>query len=291
MVGEGMKKQVNVKDVEIDEKEQNKQDKKRKILLISLLVLVSLIGIFFLSTYLRWNADIEDKYRIIYYKQDGLKIDSLTDFYGGDVSLDIDDNEAIIMYCTKDYGKNCVTLDYLNPLENIFRDPVIIINVVIIIDLILVYNLIKDKYIKDIKKLIMGLVILVYGLGLTFMQIYKIAEYYIFVNNQFETTATIYKKVITENDKKFNPIVKYEIDGKEYMEYLDTDIKGSIDDKIDEEINIHYYKKDKNSIVGKRNVLWRIAPAILGIIIVIESISFMPKMRKIVEEKKEEIKS
>lgn len=290
-----MKKQVSIKDVDVtDVTEQEKKDKKRKIKIISLIILVSLFGLLFLSTYLRWNADIADKHKIIYYKQDGLKINSLVDFYGGDVNLEISDDDAIVMYCSKDYGQNCITADYLSPMENIFRNPVIIINIVIIIDLILFYNLIKGKYMKDIYKVIMGLVILIYGLGLSFMQLYKVAEYYIFANNQFSVNAVIFKGVITDNDKKFNPIVKYEIDGKEYIEYLDTEVKGKVSDKIGEEINIHYYKKDKSNIVGKRNVLWRIAPFILGIIIIVEATYFFPKYRKIVEDKKEqkeEIKS
>ncbi len=281
-----MSKEVKIKDVS-EEQIDEKKIKRKKIRLIVLILLVSLVGLLFFSTYVRWKADIEDKNKLIYYKQDGIKIDSLVDFYGSDVDIDIDDNEAILMYCNKDYGKNCMTADYNNLMENIYRDPVIIINVVIIIDLILFYMLIKDKFMKDYKKVIMGLVILLYGLSLTFVQVYKIADYYIFANNNFKTTATIYKKVLTSNEKSFFPIVKYEIDGKEYINYLDTKIKGNIEDKVGEEIEIHYYKKDKNEIVNKKNVLWRIAPALLGTVICLESIWFFPKMRKIEEDKKD----
>lgn len=285
-----MKKNKIVKDIDLDELKrlEEEQNKKRKIKLIAAMIAVSLVGIMFLATYLRWNSDIADKHRIIYYGQDNVKIDNLVDFYGLDVNKDIDENSAIVMYCDREYGKNCTTFDNLNFMENVYRNPIIIINIVIIIDLILFYYLIKDKFMKDYKKVIIGLVILIYGLGLSFMQVYKVAEYYIFVNNKFETNATIYKKVITGNKNKYHTIVKYEIDGKEYMEYLDTDIKGNIEDKIGEEINIHYYKKNKTDIVGKRNVLWRIAPFILGTLIIIESVWFFPKKRKIVSDSNEE---
>lgn len=277
-------KKEKVKKEKVELTPEEKKEKIRKIKLISLFILVSIIGSLFLATYLRWNADIEDKHRIIYYGQDDYNIKSLKDYYGADVSTDIGENEAIIMYCTKEYGQDCITADYNDWFENFLRDPVIIVHIAIILDLLIFYQLIKGKYMKDIKKLVMGIVIILYGCTLSFLQIYTIADYYIFANNKYKTTATIYKKVITDNKKSFHPIVKYEIYDEEYISYLDTAIKGDIEDKVGEEIDIHYYRKDKNNIVNKRFVLWRIIPFALGIVIIVEGTWYLPKYRIIGKE-------
>ena len=145
-------KKVNIKDVEITDVDEPKKIELKKIILIILIGIVSLVGFFFWSTKVRWDAEISEKEnKILYYGQEEVKVDKLDGFYGEKIKLNIKDTEAILMYCTSEYGGECVTGDFNNGFENILRNPTIIINIVILIDLVLLLLLLKDKCFGKIK--------------------------------------------------------------------------------------------------------------------------------------------
>lgn len=266
--GDNMKK-VNVKDVNDGEISIKKPNNVAKIILIVVMIIVSMIGVFFASTYIRWNAFIEDKYEIIYYEQDGIKVDEVKGFYGEDLNNDLSENQAMRLYCTSQYGGKCVTGNYTDILENLFRSPGIIINIVILIDLGLLYLLVKEKKFNKIQRYIFSLLIVLYGIYGLGVQIYKMTDYYFFVNNsEYVTNGKIIKEVIPRNDK-FKAIVSYDIGDKNYIEYLDYDIKGSFLDNNEKKVMLYYDKKDGKKIEVKRSLLGYILPIIIAILMIV----------------------
>lgn len=268
-------------------KENIEEQEKKKlsilnILLIFLMVVVTLVGVFFLSTYIRWEHDIENKNEILYYKQNDIKIDSLKDFYDNDISLDIEDTEALRMYCSNTYGGDCITGDFSNTLENLFRDPYIVVNIVVIIDLLLFYILIRNNNIKLVYVYAIAGIILVYGFFGIGRQIYKYADYYKLVNDtEYIVDGQIYKGIMTENTKEFKPVVLYNTDKGEFVKYLDYDIEGTINDKVNEKITLYYDKKYNEIVTPKRTLNGYVKYIILGIFTIIESILYFVKAKKL----------
>ncbi len=266
--------------------DKGKDKKIYKIFIWILIVLISLIGIFFLATYIRWNAEIKDKNEILYYKQEEIKIDSLKDFYGSEVELNINDNEALLMYCSSKYGGTCVTGDFSNSIENLFRNPYVIVNVVILLDLVLLYFILKDKNIGIIKVYVISTIILLYGCYGIGLQIYKYADYYKLVNDsEYLTNGIIYKGLKTNNNKYFKPVVSYDIDSNNYKVYVNYDVKGTIDSKIDEKITLYYDNKNYENVTPKRNFVGYVLPLIVSIITFALGIFYMTLLKVKKEEK------
>lgn len=268
----------------VEEKSKNK--KISKIFLWILIVLISMIGIFFLATYIRWSAEIKDKNEILYYKQEEIKIDSLKDFYGSDIDINIKDNEALLMYCTSKYGGICVTGDFSNSIENLFRNPYVIINIVILLDLFLLYFILRDKNIGTVKVYVISTIILLYGCYGIGLQIYKYADYYKLVNDsEYLTNGIIYKGLKTDNDKYFKPVVSYDIDDNNYKVYVDYNVKGIIDSKIDEKITLYYDKKNYENVTPRRDFMRYVLPLIVSIITFVLGIFYMTLLKLKKEEK------
>ena len=92
-----------------------------KVFLITLFVLFTLIAIFFAATFIRWKAEINGKFEILYTGQEEFKIDKLVDFYGNDLATELKENEAIYVYCSSEFGKECIMPDYNNVLEMLVK--------------------------------------------------------------------------------------------------------------------------------------------------------------------------
>lgn len=263
-----------------EEKKEKVQIINEKILLIILFIIVSLVGVFFASTYIRWNAEVSELNEVIYYGQDNIKISKLEDFYGNELDVDIDSNTALKLYCTSEYGNDCIIGNYVDNLENLFRNPRLIINMVIIIDLIIIYILIRKRNLKNIQIYIISFIILLYGVYSLGWQIFKMADYIGMVNGtEYVTNATIIKGVIPNTEDKFKPIIKYTTEEGEYVTFLDYIVKGKVEDKIGEELTIYYDSKDNLKIDIKRSILEDILLMIWGILIIIISI-FYYKLKK-----------
>lgn len=272
-------------DIIVDNEEKKKSFFNKNFVLVILLIVVSLVGIFFASTYIRWNAEISELNEIIYYGQDDIKITELKDFYGNEMSTEINDYQALRLYCTSEYGNECLTGDYVDTLENLFRSPRVVINIVILIDLIIVYILIKDKKLKKVFIYAVSLLILLYGIYSLGFQIYKISDYIGSVNDsQNVTQAKIIRGVVTSNEDKFKPIIEYTTEKGTNIIYLDYNIKGNIEDKIDDTITVYYKKKDVLDVEVKRSFWGYILPTILSIVTIIMSVIYF----KLKDEKKKE---
>lgn len=272
-------------DIIVDNEEKKKSFFNKNFVLVILLIVVSLVGIFFASTYIRWNAEISELNEIIYYGQDDIKITELKDFYGNEMSTEINDYQALRLYCTSEYGNECLTGDYVDTLENLFRSPRVVINIVIIIDLIIVYILIKDKKLKKVFIYAVSLLILLYGIYSLGFQIYKLSDYIGSVNDsQNVTQAKIIKGVVTSNEDRFKPIIEYTTEKGTNIIYLDYIVKGNIEDKIDDTITVYYKKKDVLDVEVKRSFWGYILPTILSIITIIMSVIYF----KLKDEKKKE---
>lgn len=272
-------------DIIVDNEEKKKSFFNKNFVLTILLIVVSLVGIFFASTYIRWNAEISELNEIIYYGQDDIKITELKDFYGNEMSTEINDYQALRLYCTSEYGNECLTGDYVDTLENLFRSPRVVINIVILIDLIIVYILIKDKKLKKVFIYAVSLLILLYGIYSLGFQIYKISDYIDSVNDsQNVTQAKIIKGVVTSNEDRFKPIIEYTTEKGTNIIYLDYIVKGNIEDKIDDTITVYYKKKDVLDVEVKRSFWGYILPTILSIVTIIMSVIYF----KLKDEKKKE---
>lgn len=272
-------------DIIVDNEEKKKSFFNKNFVLVILLIVVSLVGIFFASTYIRWNAEISELNEIIYYGQDDIKITELKDFYGNEMSTEINDYQALRLYCTSEYGNECLTGDYVDTLENLFRSPRVVINIVIIIDLIIVYILIKDKKLKKVFIYAVSLLILLYGIYSLGFQIYKLSDYIGSVNDsQNVTQAKIIRGVVTSNEDRFKPIIEYTTEKGTNIIYLDYIVKGNIEDKIDDTITVYYKKKDVLDVEVKRSFWGYILPTILSIITIIMSVIYF----KLKDEKKKE---
>lgn len=272
-------------DIIVDNEEKKKSFFNKNFVLVILLMVVSLVGIFFASTYIRWNAEISELNEIIYYGQDDIKITELKDFYGNEMSTEINDYQALRLYCTSEYGNECLTGDYVDTLENLFRSPRVVINIVILIDLIIVYFLIKDKKLKKVFIYAVSLLILLYGIYSLGFQIYKLSDYIGSVNDsQNVTQAKIIRGVVTSNEDRFKPIIEYTTEKGTNIIYLDYIVKGNIEDKIDDTITVYYKKKDVLDVEVKRSFWGYILPTILSIVTIIMSVIYF----KLKDEKKKE---
>lgn len=272
-------------DIIVDNEEKKKSFFNKNFVLTILLIVVSLVGIFFASTYIRWSAEISELNEIIYYGQDDIKITELKDFYGNEMSTEINDYQALRLYCTSEYGNECLTGDYVDTLENLFRSPRVVINIVILIDLIIVYILIKDKKLKKVFIYAVSLLILLYGIYSLGFQIYKLSDYIGSVNDsQNVTQAKIIRGVVTSNEDRFKPIIEYTTEKGTNIIYLDYIVKGNIEDKIDDTITVYYKKKDVLDVEVKRSFWGYILPTILSIITIIMSVIYF----KLKDEKKKE---
>ena len=176
-------KNVNIKDVEVTEiVEDIKKNKIKNIVLLIIIGIVSLIGFFFWATKIRWDAEIEEYTEILYVGQEEVKVDRLDGFYGEIIEFELKDDLAILMYCESEYGGLCVTGDFNNGFENLWREPSIVINIVILIDLVLLFILLKDKSFGNIKSYVVFSIILLYGFINLSGVIIEVADYYTFVN-------------------------------------------------------------------------------------------------------------
>ena len=280
-------KKVNVKDVEVTEIEDNtKKFNVKKLVLLILIVITTLVGIFFWSTKVRWDAEIEKYHEILYYGQEDIQINELTGFYGEELSTEIKDTEAILMYCSSEYGKTCVTGDFNNSFENLLRNPSIVINIVILIDLILIFILFKDKYLGNVKTYIIFGIVLVYGLINIGMVIFDFANYYAFVNDSENVvTGKVVRQLVTENKNEYYPVVEYKTEQGEFINYVSVPMNGQVTDDLPDknEITVYYDKTDNSVCTIKQSLKKYILPLIVGISYIIVSIIYLVKSKKIVK--------
>ena len=287
-----------VKEAKIEEVEVQEEKKKiniKRIILYFLLVFVSLFGIFFWSTSVRWKDEISDKYELVYFNQKDIKIDNIEDFFGGEMSTSVGDDDAYLMYCSSEHGGDCVTGDFNSGLENNLRHPLLVVSICILIDLILVLILLKDKKLNKLLTYIITFVICLYGLVTACSQVFSISSYVMQSKGSESLEAIIYKTTYTESDKSFRPIMKYNIGSEEKYSYLDSKFRGSIRDHIGEKINV-YYKDDV--ITYKKSIVGNVVTLVVSILIFVFGFRFLKyrkldryeELQKEIEEEKKEAK-
>lgn len=293
---------AEVKEAKVEEVQGNQevQEEKKKInfkriALYLVLVFVSLFGIFFWSTSVRWKDEISDKYEIVYFNQEDIKIDSIEDFFGGEMSTSVGDNDSYLMYCTSEHGGDCVTGDFNSGLENNLRHPLLIVTICILIDLILVLVLLRNKKLNKILVYAVTIVVCLYGLIVACSQAFSVSSYLMQSRGHDTVDAYIYKATYTESDKSFKPIMKYNIGSEEKYSFLDSKIKGNIKDHLNEKLAVYY----RNEVISyKRSIVGNIIGFVVSILIFIIGFRFL-KLRKLdsyeelqkeIEEEKKEKK-
>ena len=284
-------KKVEKKVEEVVEEVEKSKVSIGKIFLCTLFVLFALIGIFFLSTYIRWKAEISDKVPILYTGQEEVKIDKLVDFYSIELSPVLKENEALYVYCTSEYGKECILTDYNNVLENNFRNPLLVISIIVLIDLIIVYILTKENLNGKKRTYVYGAIIILWGLVNVCIAVYKVADYYKEIKFNKTIDANVVYYLRTDSEKKYIPVYKYLVEENEKY-YIPTDyaIKGEFKA---EEATLYYEDNDYNLITVKKDMKKYILPASVGFVTIIVGFvyltinsRFKKKQLKEEEEKK-----
>jgi hypothetical protein len=269
---------------EVVEEVEKKSINWKRVIQWFLFTVVSLVGVFFLSTYIRWNAEISDKYEIIYTGQEEVKINELKNYLGFDIEAKVEADQAIKAYCSSKYGESCVAADYTSGVENLLRSPRPVVAVVLLIDLIILYIIFKERLTGKIRTYIYGVLIILFGLYIVGYEVFGIADYYFFVNgNKNVVDGTIIKGLIPNNGKEFRPLISYEVEEKEYVK--DIDIKAK---EVGKEITVYYNKKAPEKIEVKRSMLGHIFPSIVGIATVVLGVVYLKinKKKEINEEEK-----
>lgn len=287
-------KKVNVKDVDvIDVTEETKKIDIKKIILIVLLVIVSLVGVFFWSTKVRWNAELDEmKYEVLYYGQEDIKVEELTGFYGDKIELDLKESDALLLYCSSEYGDKCVTGYFNDGFENLLRNPSPVINIVIIIDLVLLYLLLKDKKINKIYSYIITSVLIIVGLINVGKVVFDVATYYSFVNDsEYVAEAEIVKGLVTTNKEEYYPVVKYSTEQGDFTKEIMVPVKGKVSEDLADKkkLTVYYDKVDNEVVTTKQSLLKYILPIIIGIIYIIEGILYFVFVKKSLKLKEEGI--
>lgn len=277
-------KKANIKDADIVEIEDTKKLDVKKLILIVLIGIVSLVGVFFLSTKIRWNAELEDKkFEVLYYNQEEINVEELKGFYDEKIDLKLKDTEAILMYCDSEYGEICVTGDFNNGFENLLRNPGIAINIVILIDLVLLFILIKDNNLGKVKTYVLFSVILLVGLFNIGKVIYEFANYYTFVNDSKNVVdATIIRGLVTENEKEYYPVITYSTNQGDFTTYVDVPLNGKVTDDLPDKnkLTIYYDKVDNSICTSKQSLTKYILPLVVGIMYVVMSVVYLVKIKK-----------
>ncbi len=270
-----------------------------KVFLDTLFVLLTLIAIFFMATYIRWKAEISDKYPVVYRGQEQVKVDKLVDFYGIEVPVELKEDETILMYCTSEYGKECIMPNYSSVLENNYREPLLAISIIVFIDLVLIYFLLKDTLNGKKRTYIYGAVILLYGLFILGRAVYKVADYY----KEIKFNKTVEGEVVgylrSDYKDKFIPVVEYIVEDNRIKDetveqeeqtpptvaiLTDYTIKGDFKkDKI-----TLYYEGNYELITPKKSMRKYILPAITGLAIVVMGFIYLTITKRF---KKKELKA
>ena len=234
-----------------------------KIFLCTIFVLLTLIAIFFGATYIRWQAEIGGKHPITYTGQENIKVDKLIDFYGSPIATELKEDEAIYMYCTSEYGKECITSDMGNVLENNFRVPTNVIITILFIDLILLYILNKEGLKGKKRVYVYGSLIILLSLIGIGSQVYKAADYYKLVKDGVQINGEQLHYLRSDNDKKYTPVITYKVD-EEQKEYIPNDylLKGSFEKK-----EVQLYRDEKKDVVTiKKDYKQYIYPTVIYVL-------------------------
>ncbi len=267
---------------------------KRSIIYIIVMVLIGLCITFTLSTYLRWNNDIDGKKEVLlisvddkvgYYgdKNEFIEVTKLKDFYDVEEELSIRDNEAIVAYCgtKKSLRNECISINPSDSLENTMRNPFNITNILVIIELLLLFVLlISLPSVKKIVVKLIGVVILLYGLFLVGFEVYNISSYYYLIKNDNLIDGVIVKEIKDSNaNGHILPVVEYEINGEKKLYYS----LNKTNKKIGDVIPLNY---KKGEVIERRNPI-KVFEIVIGAIILVIGIMYLVILPKKVNSEKE----
>ena len=278
-----MKEEKKAQIEELTEEIEKKKINFGRLFLCTLFVLFSLIAVFFLATFVRWKAEINNKYPILYRGQEEIKVDKLIDFYGIELSPELKTDEAIYMYCSSEYGKNCIMPNYSNFLENNFREPLLVISIICFIDLVLVYILLKEYLNGKKRTYIYGAIIVLWGLFLVGKAVYKVADYYKEIKFDKTTEGEVVNYLRSDYKNEYIPVYRYVIekpqmkmeeqeDGGEEKEpdyTYDFPKSYTIKGEFKKEKIKLYYEGNYELITPRRDMKRYIIPATFGLLTVI----------------------
>ncbi len=255
-----------------------------KVFLITLFVLFTLIAIFFAATFIRWKAEINGKFEILYTGQEEVKIDKLVDFYGNDLATELKENEAIYVYCNSEFGKECIMPDYNNVLENNFRKPLNVIATLVFIDFVLLYILLKESLKGKKRVYVYGSLVILLSLVFISSVVYKALDYYKLVKDGDKITANEVYYLRTDSSDKHIPVIPYKVE-EEDRQYIPTDY--SVDGRFENKEYTLYRDEKKDVVTIKKDYLMYIWSLVVGCLTFILGIVYMFINKK---SKKEENK-
>lgn len=275
---------------------------KKNIILIVVACLTSLLVLFLVSTYLRWNRDIEDTLKVIasvdeegkitYFnkiKKEYFEVTDVKDFYGSQYELSLDDDEYAVLYCgsRRTNSGSCYYIDPSNKMENFLRNPlgVIVILVAIILVLIFVILASREKKNKLLNTILSSIIILASGIILG-MQVFNVLNYYYRISSNSVVSSTIIGEIKdSRSNDRYLPVLSYNIYDEEYTYASDVKIDSS-----DNEISLYYNKKDYEDVIVKHNP-FDFVTIISGICLFIVGILYTKLSKIEVKEEKDDNKN
>ena len=168
-------------------------------------------------------------------------------------------------------------------MEDLLRNPGIVISIVILIDLLLVYLLLRGKEFGKIKKVVIFSLMIIYGIINLGSQVYSFVDYYFFVNDsEYVANAKIVKGIVTANDNEYYPVLEYGVDKENYTNYLFVPVSGNVNEDIknNKKITIYYDKKDKDVITSKKSLSPYIIPCLIGVAYIVLGIIGFIRLKK-----------
>lgn len=253
------------------------------ILLIFIISICCFIMIIFLSTYFRWLDENKNlvhylgfmqENNIVYeYKNNIIPTSSIKDFYGESINLVLNENEYIDLYCNKD--RECIYISN----DNIYVKPYIVLYILSIIVVICLFFLYKSNY-RIVRNIITGIVIISLGIICLFLEVYRIVDYYVIVNNtKYLVNGEVVGYIKKDDNNKYE-VISYEIDYKNGLYYNNKVVVK--DNKIGDKVTLYYDKNDNNKMYSKCNFI-NFVNLIYGLILVFIGACFI----KILIDKKE----
>ncbi len=273
---------------------------KKSIIYIIIMVLVGICIIFSLSTYLRWNRDIENKKEVLLTKEDDLvgyyndknefvEVKELIDFYDVEQEISLRDNEAIVAYCgvKKSLQNKCVSINPSDSTEVLMRRPWNIVNFLVGVELLLLFVLLTSfPHVYAWIPKVLGSLVLLYGLFLIGFQAFQLTNYYYSVHrNKTFVEGTIVREIKDSNiNDKFYPVIHYIVNDKDYTYYSYV----RTDKKIGDEMTLYYRENTPDKVTEKRNPI-KVVDVLLGLFIFVLGCTYLLLLpKKIISEKKVE---
>lgn len=253
-------------------------------------------GIFVFITHMipfaSWNSKksnyskeyVYSEFGTLYYEANGKKIyvQNIYNTYNEKITLDIPNNEIIVMYINKDNINEGIYFDLDNTTDQSMLDPTLSISASLFLVVMGLYFILTCKETKENESTTNPLFpffvyLFLLGIGVVVFQSYNAINYINLKSQNNIATATIYSEIYNKGAEKreyHKPVAYYYVDGKKYIYVNDTYEEGTLDDKLGDTFELYYAKSNPNKVAKKEKPI-NILILIIGIGFAVFSFPFV----------------